>query len=67
MRHWHWKYGIFCLETQAGDKGVEQLHLALIKYKERGAKRKVKEVQVFMVNICEIDNTVDHTIVAIYS
>ena len=41
-------YGIFCLETQAVDKGVDQVHLALAKYKKWGAKRKVKDLQEFI-------------------
>lgn len=41
-------YGIFCIENQAVDKGVEQLRLALERYTQWGAKRKVEALQEFI-------------------
>jgi len=41
-------YGIFKVENAMLDDGVEQLQLALKKYEEWGARRKVKDLQHFM-------------------
>jgi len=41
-------YGIFCMENQMVDQGVEQLNIALDKYKEWGAMKKAEELQHFI-------------------
>ena len=44
------RYGVFCVENQNQmiDKGLKQLRLALAKYKQWGAMKKVDELQLFI-------------------
>lgn len=41
-------YGIFCLENQMREEGHNQLKMALKKYKQWGALKKVSDLQIFM-------------------
>lgn len=41
-------YGLFCVKNEMVDKGFEQLHVALNRYKEWGAMKKVEELQLFI-------------------
>jgi len=41
-------YGIFCIENHMVTKGFVQLHVALDKYREWGATKKVEDVQIFI-------------------
>ncbi|KAL7538350.1 hypothetical protein ACHAXR_011289 [Thalassiosira sp. AJA248-18] len=41
-------YGIFCIENKMVDKGIEQLHTAVDKYKEWGANKKADDLQLFI-------------------
>ena len=47
-------HGIFCVENQKEEKGVEQLRLAIAKYEEWGAMLKVTEVQKFLQLLTEV-------------
>jgi len=44
-------YGIFCVENQKPEKGLEQLTLALNGYRKWGAIRKVNELQRYIIEI----------------
>ncbi|KAL7530281.1 hypothetical protein ACHAXR_003401 [Thalassiosira sp. AJA248-18] len=41
-------YGIFCIENMKVDKGIEQLHIAVGKYKQWGANKKADKLQLFI-------------------
>ena len=41
-------HGIFCMENQMADRGLVQLQMALDKYKQWGAMRKVTDLQMFI-------------------
>jgi len=44
-------YGIFCVENRMVDEGAKQLQTALDKYRQWGAMRKVKELQLFVDSV----------------
>lgn len=44
-------YGIFCVNSGMPDQGTEQLHVALKKYKEWGAMKKVEELQDLLLKL----------------
>ncbi|KAL7531690.1 hypothetical protein ACHAXR_005670 [Thalassiosira sp. AJA248-18] len=41
-------YGIFCIDNMRVDKGIEQLHIAVAKYKRWGAMKKADDLQLFI-------------------